>query len=72
MKKNMGTADRLIRTLIAVVIGILLMTGTISGVLGTILGIVAILLLATSALGLCLGYIPFSISTLRGTKGGQQ
>lgn len=34
MKRNMGTADRVLRTIAALVIGTLWWTGTISGVFG--------------------------------------
>lgn len=63
MKKNMGTVDRIIRTLIAVVIGVLFFRGVISGVLGIVLGILAIVFLATSFVGWCPGYLPLKIST---------
>ena len=63
MKKNMGTTDRVIRTVLAIVIGILLVTGTLSGTLGTILGILAIVFLATSLFSFCPLYLPFKIST---------
>ncbi len=63
MIKNMGSADRAIRTIAAVVIAILLFTGTLSGVWGTILGIIAIAFLVTSAIGFCPLYLPFKIST---------
>ncbi len=63
MKKNMGKADRLVRTLIALVLGILLINGTISGVIGTILTVVAIAFLVTSLLSWCPAYVPFGIST---------
>lgn len=69
MKKNMGTADRIIRTVAAIVIGVLLLTGTLSGTLATILGILAIVFLLTSAVGWCPLYVPFKISTM---KKGQQ
>lgn len=39
MKKNMGMADKAIRILIVVVIGVLYFTNTISGTLAIILGI---------------------------------
>jgi hypothetical protein len=65
MKKNMGTADRVIRTLAAVVIGILLLTGQISGTLATVLGIFAVGFLLTSAISFCPLYLPFKISTLK-------
>ena len=67
MIKNMGSADRIVRTVAAVVLLILLLTGTISGVLGTILGILAIVFLATSAVGFCPLYAPFKISTKKQT-----
>jgi hypothetical protein len=63
VKKNMGKADRLVRTLIALVLGVLLINGTISGVLGTILTIVAIAFLVTSLISWCPAYVPFGVST---------
>ncbi|HLE41181.1 MAG TPA: DUF2892 domain-containing protein [Nitrospirota bacterium] len=63
MKKNMGTTDRVIRTVVAVVIGLLYFTGTISGTLAVVLSIVAIAFLLTSAVGFCPSYLPFGIST---------
>ena len=63
MKKNMGTADRVIRTLIAVIIGVLYFTGVIGGTLALILGIVAVVFLLTSLVSWCPGYLPFGIST---------
>ena len=63
MKKNMGKADRLIRTIAALVIGFLLFNGTISGTLGTVLAVVAIAFLVTSLISWCPAYLPFGIST---------
>ncbi len=63
MKKNMGTTDRVVRTVIAVVIGLFYFTGTISGTLAVVLSIVAIAFLLTSAIGFCPLYAPFGIST---------
>lgn len=63
MTKNMGTIDRLVRAIAAVVIAILLFTGTISGLWGTILGIVAAAFLVTGALGFCPLYLPLKLST---------
>ena len=65
MKKNMGAADRIIRTLLAVVIGVLFFKGVIAGLFGVILGILAIIFLATSAVGWCPLYLPFHLSTCR-------
>ena len=68
MKKNMGKMDRLLRSLAALMIGYLLIKGTISGTLGIILAIVAIAFLVTSLVSWCPGYLPFGLSTDRGSK----
>lgn len=68
MKKNMGKVDRLLRALAALVIGFLLINGTISGTLGIILAIVAIVFLVTSMISWCPAYLPFGLSTVRGSK----
>jgi len=65
MKKNMGLADRTIRILIAILLGILIFTGQIVGVTATILGIVAIVLLLTSVIGFCPLYVLLKRSTLK-------
>ena len=65
MVKNMGIEDRVIRVLLAIVVGILFLTGTISGTLGVILGVVAVVFLVTSAIGFCPGYVPLKINTAR-------
>lgn len=48
MKKNMGTADRVIRSLIAIGIAVLYFTGRINGALPLVLGAFAIIFLVTS------------------------
>ena len=63
MKKNMGIADRIIRVLIAVVIGILYFTGTITGTLGIVLLVLAGVFILTSLVGTCPLYAPFGINT---------
>ncbi|MER3525188.1 MAG: DUF2892 domain-containing protein [Ignavibacteria bacterium] len=63
MIKNMGSVDRIVRTIAAIVIVILLLTGALEGVVATILGILAIVFLGTSAVGFCPLYAPFKIST---------
>ncbi len=59
----MGTIDRIIRTLLAVLVLILYFTGQITGTAAIILGIVAILFLVTSFLGFCPAYLPLKITT---------
>jgi len=63
MKKNMGTTDRIIRTLLAVVIAVLYFMKQISGTAAIILGVIAIAFLLTSFVGFCPAYLPFKIST---------
>jgi hypothetical protein len=68
MKKNMGTIDRVIRTVLAVVIAVLYFTGQISGTVAIVLGIVAVAFLLTSLVGWCPIYNPFGISTRKKSK----
>jgi hypothetical protein len=63
MTRNMGTTDRVVRTLIAVAIGILYFMGKISGTLAIVLGIVAIAFIVTSFVGWWPSYVPFGLST---------
>lgn len=68
MKKNMGTADRTTRILIAVVIGVLYFTNTISGTLAIILGILAVIFVLTSFVSFCPLYLPFGIKTFKNKR----
>ncbi len=68
MVKNMGGADRIIRILLAIVIGILYFTDRITGTAAIILGIIAIVFLLTSFVGTCPLYIPLKISTKKKEK----
>lgn len=63
MKKNMGSADRLIRTAIAIVVAILYFTGVISGTVGIVLLVLAGVFLLTSFISFCPLYAPFGINT---------
>ncbi|MFV8327986.1 DUF2892 domain-containing protein [Flavobacterium sp. ZS1P14] len=63
MKKNMGSADKIIRIAGAVTIAILYATKTITGTLALILGAFAIILLITSFVSFCPLYSPFKFST---------
>ncbi len=68
MKKNMGIWDRLIRTILAIVVIILYITKVISGTAAVILGIIAVIFLLTSIIGFCPLYVPFKISTKKKEK----
>jgi hypothetical protein len=65
MKKNIGTVDKSIRVLAAIVIAILYFTNVISGTLAIILGIIAIALIITSLLSFCAAYVPLKVSTVK-------
>lgn len=65
MTKNMGTVDRIIRFVFAVVVAVLYFTGVISSTLAIILGVLALIFLATSIIGFCPLYAPFKLSTLK-------
>ena len=66
MTKNMGALDRILRVTAALLVGIFYITGQLSGVAALILGVLAVVFLATSAVGSCPLYLPFGLSTRRG------
>ena len=61
----MGGADRIIRTIVAIVVAALYFTGTVSGTLGIILMVLAAIFLLTSFISFCPLYMPFGIKTCR-------
>jgi type III secretory pathway component EscV len=65
MKKNMGTADRSIRIIIAAVIAVLYYTGTITGIPALVLIILAAVFVLTSFIGVCPLYSLFRINSCR-------
>ena len=64
MKKNMGTIDRVIRILLAIVVIGLYLNGSITGAAAIILGILAFVFIVTSLIGFCPLYVPLKISTI--------
>lgn len=68
MKKNMGTADRIIRILIAALIAVLFFTNVITGTLGIILLVLAGIFLITSFISFCPLYYPFGLRTRPAAK----
>lgn len=63
MKKNMGTIDRTIRVILAIVVAVLYFTKAITGTVAIILGIFAIIFIITSFISFCPLYVPFKLST---------
>ena len=64
MKKNMGTIDKSVRILIALVVAVLFFTNVISGTLALVLLILSAVFLLTSFISFCPLYIPFGINTI--------
>jgi hypothetical protein len=65
MIQNMGSVDRLLRTLAALGVGGLYVAGAIGGTTALVLGLVAMAFLLTSFLGTCPLYVPVGLSTRR-------
>jgi len=63
MKINMGTLDRILRTTIAVLLGVLYYMGTLSGIVGIIALVVVAVLLLTSLFSFCPIYAIVGLST---------
>lgn len=59
----MGGADRMIRIIIAIVVGVLYYMGTISGTIGTVLLVLAGVFLLTSFINFCPLYTFLGINT---------
>ncbi|HRC13367.1 MAG: DUF2892 domain-containing protein [Actinomycetales bacterium] len=62
MKLNVGSTDRMIRIVIAVIAAILALT-VAKGALAIVLWIVAAIMLVTGVVRVCPLYLPFKIST---------
>jgi hypothetical protein len=67
MKKNMGSADRIIRILLAILFIGLYFTKTVSGPIGLVMLVLAVVFAATSFISFCPLYTVLGINTC-GTK----
>ncbi len=63
MKTNMGSADRIIRTLLAIVAITLYATGVITGTLGIVLMVLSGIFLLTSVVSFCPFYTLLGMNT---------
>jgi len=73
MVKNMSTIDRGLRIILAVILGYLIMNGTLTGAWAWVLGIIAVIFLLTSILGFCLIYKVVGMSTVKeGAEAGTE
>jgi hypothetical protein len=68
MKQNMGSADRIIRILLAAVVGFLYYNGTISGTLGIVLLVFAAVFVLTSLVSFCPLYTLVGVNTCQVKK----
>jgi hypothetical protein len=63
MKANMGSIDKIVRILAALIIASLYFTHIINGTLAIILLVIAAVFILTSFISFCPLYLPFGIST---------
>ena len=63
MKTNESGLDRVIRTIVGIVLFVLYFTGVISGTLGIILLVIGAILIVTSLVGFCPIYAILKIHT---------
>ena len=63
MKVNMGSIDRVVRIIAALIIAALYFTHIISGTVAIILLVIATIFILTSFISFCPLYLPFGIST---------
>jgi len=63
MKKNMGTIDKVLRILAAVVMLVLYFTGVITGAIGIFLIVLSVVFVITSLISFCPLYVPFGWNT---------
>ncbi len=63
MKANMGTTDKVIRILVAIIIAGLYFSNQITGTVAIVLLALAGIFIATSFISFCPLYLPFGFST---------
>lgn len=63
MTKNMGSLDRTLRVVAALILVVLASTGVISGTLAVVAYVVAAVFAVTSLVKFCPAYLPFGINT---------
>jgi hypothetical protein len=68
MIKNIGTVDKVLRILLAVIVAVLIITKVLTGAAAIILAIVAGMFLITSLLGFCGLYSLIGINTCKTRK----
>lgn len=67
MTKNVGSADKLVRILLAVLFAVLIFAKVVSGWLAIVLGIFAVVFLLTALLNFCPIWLTLKINTNKKT-----
>jgi hypothetical protein len=68
MKKNMGSADRIIRLIVAAIFAVLYFTNTVTGTFGIVLLVLAGVFTLTSLISFCPLYTLIGLSTCPAKK----
>jgi hypothetical protein len=63
MKKNMGNVDKIVRLILAAVLGYLFFSGAVAGVLGYVLVALGAIFIVTSFISFCPLYAIVGLST---------
>lgn len=61
----MGTTDRLIRLVMALILAGLYFSGTVQGIAAIIISVLALILVFTSFIKFCPLYLPFGVNTCK-------
>ncbi|MEJ2613930.1 MAG: DUF2892 domain-containing protein [Ignavibacteriaceae bacterium] len=65
MTKNVGSADKVVRILLAVLLAVLIFTNIVSGWLAIVLGILAVVFLLTALLNFCPIWFALKVNTIK-------
>ncbi len=65
MKVNMGSTDKIIRVVLAIVFSVLYFTGTVDGTIGIVLLVLGGVFLVTSLISFCPLYTIFGLNTCK-------
>lgn len=68
MKANMGSMDKIVRIVIAIIVGVLYYTNVISGTVAIILGVVAGVFVLTSLISFCPLYVLLGTNTCKNSN----
>lgn len=63
MPKNMGSLDKTMRVIVAVLLAVLIYLGKITGTWAMVAGVVAAVFVLTSLVGFCPAYLPLGMNT---------